>query len=249
MGESGRPTAAPISVAVYGATGRMGRAVTELLARDYSAEAQLVAAIGSGQPLEALADADVIIDFSLPDGTNTLLGWLRALSGKPPVLVSGTTGLGESAFAEMETLAASTRVMQANNFSAGIAALNSILEFAAPILSQLNYTPVMTEAHHQHKMDAPSGTAKTLGETLESAFPTGVDTHAIRAGEVIGKHDITFYGRSDEISISHDARDRTLFARGAIEAALWLCRQPAGSGLYTMRSYFRERFLGNGTGA
>ena len=246
MSESGSSPTAAIGVAVYGATGRMGRAVTGLLARDYSAEARLVAAIGSGQALDSLVDADVIIDFSLPDGTRTLLDWLRTLPGKPPVLVSGTTGLSESAFAELETLAASTRVMQANNFSAGIAALDSILEFAAPILSQLNYTPVMTEAHHQHKKDAPSGTAKTLGETLESAFPAGVDTHAIRAGEIIGKHDITFYGGSDEISISHDARDRTLFARGAIDAALWLCRQPAGSGLYTMRSYFRERFLGNG---
>lgn len=244
MSESGGPTAVPIDIGVHGATGRMGLAVTDLLARDYSADSRLVAAIGSGRPLDLLADANVIIDFSLPDGTNALLDWLRSLPGKPPILVSGTTGLGKSALAAMEALAASTRVMQANNFSAGVAALSCILEFAAPLLSQLNYTPVMTEAHHIHKKDAPSGTAKTLGEVLESAFPAGVDTHSIRAGEVIGKHEITFYGASDEISIGHDARDRKLFARGAIEAAIWLCRQPSGSGLYTMRSYFRERFLG-----
>ena len=222
----------------------MGRAVIDLVTREYSSEAELVASPGPRQ-LKHLAQADAIIDFSLPDGTNRLLDWLIDRTGKPPVLVSGTTGLGNAIVAKLKTLSASAKVMQANNFSAGVAALECIVEFAAPMLSELNYTPVLTETHHQHKRDAPSGTAKTLGEALQPEFAGRLDIHSIRAGEVIGKHDITFYGNDDQISLGHDAKDRALFARGAIEAAIWLCGQAQESGFYTMRSYFRERFLGD----
>lgn len=238
-----RPPASPVPVGLCGAAGKMGLAITQLISREYAASAELVAAVSASDPIESLADAAVILDFSLPAGTRTLLDWLATLDGQPPTLVCGTTGLDDQARNDLDALSRRTRVLQSNNFSAGVAALGAIIEQAAPMLRRLGYTPVLTETHHRSKKDAPSGTAKTLREVLEPEFPDGLAVHSIRAGEVIGKHDVTFYGRDDEIVIGHDAKDRRLFARGAIDAALWLCQQPARSGRFTMQSYFRERYL------
>lgn len=238
-----RPPASPLPVGLYGASGKMGIAITELITREYAPSAQLVAAVTSSDPIESLADAAVILDFSLPQGTRQLLDWLGSVDGQPPTLVCGTTGLDDEARRNLDSLSRRTRVLQSNNFSAGVAALGAIMEQAAPMLRRLGYTPVLTETHHRSKKDAPSGTAKTLREVLEPQFPDGLAVHSIRAGEVIGKHDVTFYGRDDEIVIGHDAKDRRLFARGAIEAAIWLCQQPARHGRFTMQSYFRERYL------
>lgn len=238
-----RSPAQPVAVGLFGAGGKMGLAIAELIGRDFAESAQLVAAVSSNDPLDSLADADVILDFSLLSGTQRLLDWLRSFNGVPPTLVCGTTGLDDRAFADLDDLSRRTRVLQSNNFSAGVAALSAIIEQAAPILRRLGYTPVLTETHHRSKKDAPSGTAKTLRDVLEPQYPEGLAVHSIRAGEVIGKHDVTFYGSDDEIVIGHDAKDRRLFARGAIEAALWLCQRPARHGRFTMETYFRERYL------
>lgn len=240
-----RPPAciAPAAVGLYGATGKMGLKISELIARDFSESTRLVAAIGSNDAMDALADADVVIDFSLPEGTQRLIAWLQAREGRPPALVCGTTGLDDATHADLDVLSQKTRVLHSNNFSAGVAALTAVLEYAAPMLRRLDYTPVLTEAHHRGKKDAPSGTAKTLRDALEPHFSDGIAVHSIRAGEVIGKHDVTFYGGDDEIVIGHEAKDRRLFARGAIDAAVWLYQQTARSGRFTMQSYFRQRYL------
>ena len=221
----------------------MGRAVIDTLTADFARQAEVAARISSQDTIDDFANVDVIVDFSLPDGTDRLIGWLQNRGERAPVLVSGTTGLADDVLDRLRKLGESTKVLHSNNFSAGVAALTSILEFAVPVLEELGYTPVLTEAHHEHKRDAPSGTAKSLCETLQPDAPDSIQVHSIRAGEVIGKHDVRFYGAHDEIVIGHEAKHRGLFAQGAVDAALWLCRQPEPCGSYTMQSYFRKRYL------
>jgi 4-hydroxy-tetrahydrodipicolinate reductase len=132
--------------------------------------------------------------------------------------------------------------MHATNFSNGVAALAVVLQFATPLLTKLSYRAAITETHHVHKLDAPSGTANTISEIVKKNGGTVTDIHSIREGEIIGKHDVVFSGSTDEIVIGHAASSRHLFARGAIDAALWLCSQDQQSGIFTMDSYFRTRF-------
>lgn len=221
----------------------MGRAVIEQVTAEFADQADVVAGVASHDTPDKLADVDAIVDFSLPDGTEKLLDWLLGLEQAPPVLVSGTTGLAPDVLERLGKLGETAKVLHSNNFSAGVAALTSILEFASPMLERLGYTPVLTESHHKHKLDAPSGTARSLCRTLRPDSAESIQVHSIRAGEVIGKHDVKFYGAHDEIVLGHEAKDRNLFARGAVDAALWLHRQPETSGSYNMQSYFRERYL------
>lgn len=231
-------------IGVFGSSGRMGRAVTEILEADYADRARLTATVSTrlGE-LADLADVDVVIDFSLPAGTDALVEWLHRRQQRLPALVCGTTGLGHELCRRLEQLGERTAVIYSPNYSTGVAALTSILKRASPLLAALGYTPVLSEVHHQHKLDAPSGTAKSLLRVIRPEAPDSVQVHSIRAGEVIGKHEVTFFGREDQIVIGHDANDRRLFARGAVEAALWVCDQPAATGYHSMRDYFRRRYL------
>ena len=222
----------------------MGRAISALVAGDdYRDAAVICAAPGSNDDLAELERADVIIDVSLPAGSAALVTWLEGRPGTQPGLVSGTTGLDADVVARMMALGRSTQVLYAPNFSSGVAALHEILAFSRDMLNALGYSAVLTETHHKHKLDAPSGTARTLQAVLAPDDPASIETHSIRTGEVIGRHELKFVGQDDEITFVHDAKDRQLFARGALEAALWLATHPQ-PGAYTMQSYFRRRFLG-----
>lgn len=106
----------------------------------------------------------------------------------------------------------------------GVFAVSEILKQFSPQLKALGYTPVLVEAHHCHKKDAPSGTALSLQKAIDPMQPSQIQTHSIRAGEVIGEHSVTFYGAGDRITLHHSAQDRSIFARGAIEVALWMAR-------------------------
>lgn len=232
------------NIGILGASGRMGSAVAGLIENEFSGEAVVAARVGGREDtLDDFSRVDAIIDFSLPAGTVRLMDWLEAQEPPLPALVSGTTGLSDEEHDRLRTLAETTRVLHATNFSPGVAAVTSILGFAAPILDQLGYRPVLTEVHHEHKQDAPSGTAKTFCRTIDPDRPSSTQVHSIRAGEVIGRHDVVFYGPSDRIVISHEAMNRDLFARGAVEAALWLCGQAEG-GYCSMEEYFTRRYLG-----
>lgn len=231
-------------IGIFGASGRMGQAVDSLLADEYSDRARVAARVDAQNgSLDDFRVVDAIIDFSLPAATDVLVRWMSAQTSALPTLVSGTTGMSGGQYAGLMALGESTRVMHASNFSAGTAAMAAILEFAAPILRQLDFTPVLTEVHHRHKQDKPSGTAKSFREVIDTAYGTATEVHSVRAGEVIGRHDVEFYGQSEQIGLSHVAQDRNLFARGAIDAALWLCDEPDLTGSYTMASYFARRFL------
>jgi len=222
-------------VGLLGGSGRMGRLVAELLTTAYGDRAVLAAAPGRGEPWDELLNCEVIIDFSSPEGTLALLEttW-------PPMIASGTTGWTEDQRTRLETLAADRRILLASNFSSGVMALRHILRRAAPLLDSLGYTPVLSETHHRYKRDAPSGTALTLMGDVAPDDPGSVQVHATRAGEVIGDHRLDFYGPADVISIGHHAQNRGIFARGAIEVAMWMASAPREKGLMDMDDYFSE---------
>ena len=155
---------------------------------------------------------------------------------------SSVQGLSDEHYSRLEKLAERTVIFHATNFSPGVAALAAILRFASPLLKSLAYSPQVIETHHIHKLDAPSGTAKTIREVIDPDNPDSVNIHSVREGEVIGRHAVEFSGIADKIVIGHDAGERSLFARGAIDAALWLNERDESTGIYTMDSYFAARF-------
>lgn len=238
-----------IRIGLLGADGRMGQWVKQIVTRDFTKQATIWVSISRGDPLDALLGTDVVIDFSAPEAMIELAR--RAMTLSPiqavPAFVIGSTGWKLDAKREIEQLAEKTPIIMASNFSTGVLALQSILKTAAPILEKLGYTPVITEVHHKHKKDAPSGTAISLQRIIAPAGPGNIQTHSVRAGEIIGDHEITFYGPGDHLTLGHFAQDRSIFARGAVDAAIWLAQQRTSDpqairGMISMETYFKERF-------
>ena len=193
----------------------------------------------------ALAAADVVVDFSQPHATRANLAACRAARR---ALLIGTTGLpAELTEAELDAAAREIPVLIAPNTSLGIALLVELVRRAARALPP-EFDIEIIEAHHRMKRDAPSGTAVALAraageerglaspEALSgaSALRTGprppgeIGFAVVRGGDIVGEHTVLFAGPGEELRLSHRAADRTLFARGALRAALWLLRQPAG---------------------
>lgn len=228
--------ATPFRVLIHGASGRMGQALMRL-APDV-ANVQVVAAVarspeglpagGGVRPLAAadLLDApafDVAIDFSLPDGFDRILALCVA---RGAALVSGTTGLERE---QREALAAAARqvpVLWASNFSLGVAVLNDLVERAAAALQ--GWDCDIVESHHVHKLDAPSGTALTLGECAQKG---GAEPRyaSLRAGDIVGEHLVQFTTLGERIELVHRATNRDIFARGALHCAARLVGRPAGA--------------------
>lgn len=197
----------------------------------------------------AFATCDVMIDFTLPEATleHTALAHQHGRA-----LVIGTTGLTAVEDAGITAATAKAAVMQAANMSVGVNVLLSLVEQVSRMLSAADYDIEIFEAHHRHKVDAPSGTALALGTAaakgrevdLDKAMvparfgqigarPVGaIGMSVFRGGDVIGDHTVSFAGMGERIEITHKASDRALFARGAVKAALWLAGKPAGR--YTM---------------
>ncbi len=228
----------PIRLGLMGARGRMGRMVAGLLESGYGARARLTAAWTRDNPPSPPFDCDAIIDFSSPAGSLALLD--SAPSGELPPLACGATGWQPGQMARLRERARAHRVLLASNFSMGIAILTRMLREYAPLLLKLGYAPVITETHHRHKKDAPSGTALALREAISPQDPDAVQTHSIRAGEVVGEHRLQFFGPVDQMTWLHEARDRSLFARGAVEAALWLAHAPKTERLLGMDDLFED---------
>jgi 4-hydroxy-tetrahydrodipicolinate reductase len=258
-----------IDLVIHGVRGRMGSALARLAAgrtdvrivagigrtagdADEAARCGCHRIVGVAEAGAAVAQADVVIDFSRGDGTAALLAHAGdALAGRG--LVVGTTGLDMATEQLLEQLSRRAGVLQAANFSVGVNLLLVLAEQAAALLGADAYDIEIVEAHHGGKVDAPSGTALALGEAvakgrrvaLESvrrdgrsghtgARPTGeIGMHAVRGGTVIGEHQLMFLGGRERIELRHEALDRSLFAEGALEAAIWLAGQPAGR--YGMR--------------
>ena len=224
-----------IKVILHGA-GRMSKAVYQ--AASDREDVLIVAIAAPHQPdwldslpyFSSLEDidisADVLVDFTLPEGTINAAAWCARSN---VAIVSGVTGLTDDALAALDEAGMDVPVLWSPNMSFGISLLN---HFSAQLAAQLprNTEVYIEDIHHQWKKDAPSGTALYLGKAVEQglAFPAEIHYESIREGEVIGQHEVTFKLPGETITLRHEAVDRNIFANGAIEAAIWLGQQVPG---------------------
>jgi 4-hydroxy-tetrahydrodipicolinate reductase len=216
--------------------GKMGRLVGEL-AGQYGCE---VAGVidpasplhGGGPDADRWTGVDVAIDFSIPDSVPISV---PALARRGISLVVGTTGWSQHEAALKQAIAdAGVGMVAAPNFSTGVVLFEAIVAHAATLVAaQADFGAFLHEAHHAAKKDAPSGTALLLKRAMEQAgFPRPIDVSSTRAGFIPGTHTIGFDGPAETITLSHAARDRTAFARGALTAARWIHGK---RGWFTMR--------------
>lgn len=222
---------------LHGANGRMGRAIQDVAAEFPAAE---LVPLQRDAPLPAQSPA-VIIDFSLPDG---LLHAARLATEHSVPLVSGTTGLQDIHRQALDRLATQQAVLQANNFSLGLAATRKA---ATELAALLDWDCEIIETHHRLKRDAPSGTAVSLAESIREARNQAFEwsdriadagrsevrtagslgVASLRGGSVVGDHTVHFLGDGERIELTHRADDRRIFARGALLAALKIVGKPA----------------------
>jgi 4-hydroxy-tetrahydrodipicolinate reductase len=200
---------------------------------------------------------DVVVDFSGPDGLSTALA--HCLEHRI-ALVTGTTGIDAALQKRITDARSHIPVLHAANFSLGVAVLTHLLREAAAALPDWDLEIV--EAHHSRKEDAPSGTALALGRVAADARDTTLEKDAVyvregrpgarrhgsigfavvRGGDVVGEHTALLLGQGERVELSHRATDRSIFARGALEAAAWLAGQKAGA--YTIDDMLRTRRVG-----
>ena len=196
---------------------------------------------------------DTIIDFTAPVSTRSLLEYASQNGTR---MIIGTTGLDENDQQAIKDTATKTSVVFAANYSVGVTLSLDLLATAAKVLGPA-YDIEVIEAHHKHKVDAPSGTALAMGNAIADSIGkdlkdcavyaregnTGarqdgtIGFQTIRAGEIIGEHTVLFVGQGEQLEITHKATDRMTFARGAVRAAAWIATQPAG--LYDMSDVVR----------
>lgn len=253
-------------MAVMGVSGRMGQMLVRMISQTGGAElsgaverpghdwvgqdlGQAMGGAASGLHVTdniatALEASEAVIDFTAP-AVSVALAQQAAHAGVAHVI--GTTGFTPEELAAIAEAGQSGRIMRAGNMSLGVNLLVTLTRQVAAALGE-EFDIEVVEAHHRHKVDAPSGTALMLGEAaaegrgvaLEQVADRGRDGitgarrvgdigfHAIRGGDYIGEHDVIFAGPGERITLRHVASDRALFARGAIRAALWLKDQPPG---------------------
>jgi 4-hydroxy-tetrahydrodipicolinate reductase len=218
----------PVRVALIGARGRMGQTIIDLSKDDRKID--IVAQCDLGDAIEpAIKDCDVAIDFSHAGAADEVCS---AAMRHRKALVIGTTGHSPEQRQLIEKTAGSLPIVFASNFSVGVNALFALTRRAAEILGS-EFAPQIVETHHKMKKDAPSGTAKTLGEILKEATKTEVPIESVREGDVVGEHTVSFVGPSERLELTHRAGSREIFASGALRAANWVVGKPAG--LYSMQ--------------
>ncbi len=259
-----------IKVVIAGASGRMGRALLEALAgasdlRLYAAldrpgnsalgrdAGELIGtrlgAVVSDDVATALAGADVLIDFTRPEAT---LRHLAVCREKGVAAVIGTTGFDDSGKAAIAAAAQHVPVVFAPNMSVGVNLALKLLDMAARVLNE-GFDIEIVEAHHRHKVDAPSGTALALGEAVAKALgrdlktcavygregvtgerdPSTIGFATVRGGDIVGDHTVLFAGTGERLEITHKASSRMTFALGAIRAARYIAGRR--DGLFDMR--------------
>ncbi len=256
---------APHRIAVAGASGRMGQMLIEAVsastdclltgALDVAAspavglDAAAFAGRSSGVLIssdirQGLKDSRVLIDFTRPEGTLAHLAACRELGVK---LVIGTTGFSEAQKAEIAAAAQDIAIVMAPNMSVGVNVTLKLLEMAARALAT-GYDIEIIEAHHRHKVDAPSGTALKMGEVIAGALgrdlkdcavyaregvtgerdPSSIGFATIRGGDIVGDHTVLFAGTGERIEISHKSSSRATYAQGSLRAARFLDGQATG---------------------
>jgi 4-hydroxy-tetrahydrodipicolinate reductase len=258
-----------MKLAIAGAAGRMGRTLLEGVMR--AEGLTLAAALETpGHPLlgrdagelvgarwgvpigadvgAAIAAADCLVDFTRPEGTLVHLAACVA-AGKPAVV--GTTGFSAEQKAQIAAAARAVPIVLAPNFAVGVNVVFKLAGLAARILGDA-YDVEIVEAHHRHKVDAPSGTALRLGEAVAAALgrdlgscavygregitgerdPKAIAFHAIRGGDIVGEHTVIFAGEGERVEVAVRSGSRATYAAGALRAARWL--ETRAPGLYDM---------------
>ena len=255
-----------IRVIINGACGRMGRLIIQGVAQQTDMElvgaieypehpqigsdAGVVAGIGeidvaiSGNLEAVLESADVVIEFSKPEAT---VEHLRQVVNADKAMVVATTGYSPDELATINELASQIRCVMAPNMSLGVNVMIQALELIAKALGD-DYNIEVIEAHHNHKADAPSGTALRLAETVATALgrdlaevgvygrhgivgarsQTEIGIHAVRGGDIAGDHTVLFATEGEQLSVVHRAHSPEAFAKGAIRAARWVVDAPKG---------------------
>jgi 4-hydroxy-tetrahydrodipicolinate reductase len=256
-------------IAIAGASGRMGRMLIEAVRADpdcvLAGALDVADSAALGQDAAAflghasgvlitsdlktgLQNAQALIDFTRPEGTMAHLQVCRALGVN---LVIGTTGFTEAQKAEITAASKDIAIMMAPNMSVGVNVTLKLLEMAAKALST-GYDIEIIEAHHRHKVDAPSGTALKMGEVIAGALgrdlkdcavyaregvtgerdPSSIGFATIRGGDIVGDHTVLFAGTGERIEITHKSSSRVTYAQGALRAARFLSTK--NSGLFDM---------------
>ena len=259
----------PCRVAVAGATGRMGQMLIEAVRA--AGDCELTGALdradspaigqdagapmgqATGVPITAdldqgLANAQVLIDFTRPEAT---MAQLAACRRHKVALVIGTTGFSDAQKAEIQAAAQDIAIVMAPNMSVGVNVTFKLLEMAAKALST-GYDIEIIEAHHRHKVDAPSGTALKMGEVIAEALgrdlkdcavyeryghtgerdPSTIGFATVRGGDIVGEHTVMFAGTGERIEIAHKSSSRAGYAQGSLRAARFLAGRAPG--LYDM---------------
>lgn len=231
----------PARIAIAGA-GRMGQAIAASVRQD--SELELLGIWQRGEDLhELVAAADVVIDFSLPAGTESVLEAV-VHHGKP--LVCGVSGLNESQLALLVAASENVPLVFDRNMSLGIAVLERSVREAAAALGA-DFAVHVSEVHHLHKIDAPSGTALKLGEAIASSrgeTGTGaVQFEVERRGEVPGDHEVVMASATEKLTFAHSVTTRQVFVAGALKAAKWVIGKAPGR--YSMQDvlFSRLKFL------
>lgn len=218
---------APVRVLLVGAGGRMGKAISA--AAETDGGMIISGRAGRAQDLAGLTKScDVVIDFSTADATEAVCE--MCVNRKRP-LVLGTTGHTSTQKELVRATAEEVAVVFAANFSLGVNVLFALARQAAELLGE-NFEAEIVEAHHRTKKDAPSGTAKRLAAILKETRRVSVPVHSVRAGDIVGDHEVIFAGPGERLELTHRAASRETFARGALHAARWVVGKSAG--LYNM---------------
>jgi 4-hydroxy-tetrahydrodipicolinate reductase len=259
-----------LKIAVAGASGRMGRMLIDAIAEapdmvlagalDIAGSPSLGQDAGafSGKPTgvaiaadlpQGMGEAQFLIDFTRPEGTLKHLAYCAEHGIK---MIIGTTGFDDAGKAAIRAAAEKTAIMLSPNMSVGVNVTLKLLEMAAKALSE-GYDVEIIEAHHRHKVDAPSGTALKMGEVIADALgrdlkqcavygregvtgerdPSTIGFATIRGGDIVGDHTVLFAGTGERIEISHKSSSRVTYAHGALRAARFLASKT--SGLYDMQ--------------
>ncbi len=245
-----------VNIIMHGCNGRMGQMITGIVAED--PEIQIVAGVDvyteekNGYPVfasiaECTVAADAVVDFGATAAVDGLLDW--CVQKQVPVVVC-TTGLSEQQLANLNEASKKVAVLRSANMSLGINMLMKLLKTAANVLAPAGFDIEIVEKHHKMKLDAPSGTAIALADSINEARnneytyvydrsqvrqkrgENELGISAVRGGSIVGDHDVIFAGQDEVITFSHTAYSRAIFGKGAVQAAKFLKGQPAG--LYTM---------------
>lgn len=245
-----------VRIAINGAAGRMGQRIAELAKA--SGDFEIVGLFdekANRLSKNLLTGKGVLIDFSAPGGTVEAIAAAQKAGWG---LVVGTTGLDQAAEKALEAAAQTIPIVRSANMSVGVNLILELVAFAAQKLNQ-DFDIEITEAHHRHKKDAPSGTALMLanaiakakgwdlrkvlryreeGKTEKERSSEEIGMQVIRAGEIVGDHTVLFGGPAETIEITHRAQSRDTFARGSLVAAIFLSKKK--NGIYTMADVLKK---------